>query len=58
MIKEGTIDEMVEACLRAHELVKVHGTPEMQATMRILLFQVGRKIADRRTESPKKRDGE
>ncbi len=56
MSKVGNIDAMVEACLRAHELVQAHGTPEMQATMRILLFQVGQKIARRRTEGRKKRD--
>ena len=45
------VNEMAEACLKANELVKVHGTPEMQAIMRVLLFQIGQEIARKQAES-------
>lgn len=44
------INMMADACLKAHELVKAHGTVEMEATMRILLFQIGQEIALRESE--------
>ncbi|TXN42506.1 hypothetical protein [Methylobacterium sp. WL7] len=52
------VNEMAEACLKANELVKVYGTPEMQAIMRVLLFQIGQEIAREQAESQKKRNGE
>jgi len=58
MSEEGEINTLVEACVKTHELVKAYGTPEMQATMRMLLFQIGQEVARRQAESQKKRDGE
>lgn len=57
MHNASKIDAMVEACLKAHDLVKAHGTPEMQATMRILLLQIGQEIAHEEVENGKKRNG-
>lgn len=55
--RTNDIDAMAAVCLRAHEAVKEHGTPEMQATMRILLFQIAQEIAREQAESQKKRNG-
>jgi hypothetical protein len=56
MQNTSKIDAMVEACLKAHDLVKAHSTPEMQATMRILLLQIGQEIAREEAQNGKKRN--
>jgi hypothetical protein len=50
MIDRRKIEQVSEACLVAYETLKRHGTPEMQATMRILLFQIGREVARQQPE--------
>lgn len=46
------LDRMAELCLEAHALIDDHGTPEMQVTIRLLLLQVGRALADRESPPP------
>ncbi|MFD0936949.1 hypothetical protein [Methylobacterium trifolii] len=45
MTETSDLEAVAEACLSANEVVSEHGTPEMQALMRTLLFMVGREIA-------------
>ncbi|GJD45057.1 hypothetical protein AFCDBAGC_2926 [Methylobacterium cerastii] len=46
-----TLDRMAEVCLEAHALIEAHGTPEMRATIRLLLLQLGRELVRREAES-------
>ena len=52
-----TLDRMAEVCLEAHALIEAHGTPEMRATIRLLLLQLGRELVRRETESQREREG-
>ena len=42
-------DEMVDACRKAHDAVKEHGTPEMQAFTTALLHALAKEAARRST---------
>ncbi len=37
---------MVEACIEAGRLVMRHGSPRLQAVMRLLLFILGKELAE------------
>ena len=51
------LDRMAEICLEAHALIEAHGTPEMRATIRLLLLQLGRALVRRESEPRGERDG-
>ena len=60
---EGAMDEaanfetMTDLCIAAHEAVAESGTPEMEATIKLLLFQIAREIIKRQTQIPDQLDG-
>lgn len=39
------LDAVADACIAAHTVIEEHGTPEMQALIRVMLHLVGREIA-------------
>ena len=47
MPNDDGIEHMTQACLAAHEAVQEHGSPELQALSRLLLFTLGREMAAR-----------
>lgn len=48
-METDALDGMAELCLEAHALIDAHGTPEMRATIRLLLVQIGRELVRRET---------
>lgn len=46
-VDDQEFDEMVDACRRAHEAVREHGTPEMQAFTTALLHALAKEAARR-----------
>lgn len=44
---EQEFDEMIEACIRAGQLVMDHGTDDLRDAARLLLYRLGREIARR-----------
>ncbi len=48
MASDKDRDRMADACLLAAEQVNEHGSPELQAAMRMLLFILGQEIAGQR----------
>ena len=54
MGSQRDFDAMAEACIKAGQLVKEHGSFDLQAAMRVALYVLGREIARqeaRRAES-------
>ncbi|GJD47156.1 hypothetical protein AFCDBAGC_5042 [Methylobacterium cerastii] len=45
MPKPAQFEVMLDACLAAYELIKESGTPEAEALMRLVLFQIGLELA-------------
>ena len=43
-------ESMTDVCLAAHEVIKKHGTLEMQNLIRLLLFQIGQELARRQAK--------
>lgn len=49
-VDDDEFDEMVDACRRAHEAVKEHGTAEMQAFTTALLHALAKEATRRSTD--------
>lgn len=47
MASDDPVSAMEEALLEAGKLVKAHGSPALQSAMRLVLFTLGREIAQR-----------
>lgn len=47
MRADADLDAMTEACIEAARLVRLHGSPDLQAAMRVVLFILGGEAAKR-----------
>lgn len=51
MAAQDQLMELADACLAANEVIERHGTSEMRALIRLLLFQVGQELARQQASS-------